>query len=80
MFLRNTLPLLVSVALSSQFYNIACYHGQVCLQIYFILTLCFDLVTGNFPTVTRVLLAKIPQQDGKMTYQYDNYNFHYIGT
>jgi vesicle-associated membrane protein 7 len=34
--------------------------------------------TGNFPTVTRVLLAKIPPQDGKMTYQYDNYNFHYI--
>ena len=36
------------------------------------------LATGNFPTVTRVLLAKIPTQDGRMTYQYDNYNFHYI--
>jgi len=34
--------------------------------------------TGNFPTVTRVLLAKIPPQDGKMTYVYDNYTFHYI--
>eukprot|EP00543_Licmophora_paradoxa_P011024 CAMPEP_0202475892 /NCGR_PEP_ID=MMETSP1360-20130828/93139_1 /ASSEMBLY_ACC=CAM_ASM_000848 /TAXON_ID=515479 /ORGANISM="Licmophora paradoxa, Strain CCMP2313" /LENGTH=189 /DNA_ID=CAMNT_0049103073 /DNA_START=473 /DNA_END=1039 /DNA_ORIENTATION=- len=34
--------------------------------------------TGNFPTVTRVLLAKIPQQDGKMTYVYDNYVFHYV--
>jgi vesicle-associated membrane protein 7 len=34
--------------------------------------------TGNFPTVTRVLLEKIPQQDGKMTYVYDEYVFHYI--
>lgn len=34
--------------------------------------------TGNFPTVTRVLLAKIPPQDGRMTYVYDNYVFHYI--
>ena len=34
--------------------------------------------TGNFPTVTRVLLAKIPPQDGKMTYVYDSYTFHYI--
>jgi len=34
--------------------------------------------TGNFPTVTRVLLAKIPQQDGRQTYQYDNYLFHYV--
>lgn len=34
--------------------------------------------TGNFPTVTRVLLEKIPQQDGKMTYVYDDYVFHYI--
>ncbi len=38
----------------------------------------FELATGNFPTVTRVLLAKIPAHDGQMTYQYDNYNFHYI--
>lgn len=36
------------------------------------------IATGNFPTVTRVLLSKIPAQDGQMTYQYDNYNFHYI--
>ena len=36
------------------------------------------LATGNFPTVTRVLLAKIPPQDGKMTYVYDAYTFHYI--
>lgn len=34
--------------------------------------------TGNFPTVTRVLLSKIPSQDGRMTYVYDNYVFHYI--
>lgn len=34
--------------------------------------------TGNFPTITRVLLQKIPEQDGKMTYVYDEYVFHYI--
>mmetsp|Transcript_7479 Transcript_7479/g.13466 ORF Transcript_7479/g.13466 Transcript_7479/m.13466 type:complete len:223 (-) Transcript_7479:185-853(-) len=34
--------------------------------------------TGNFPTVTRVLLAKIPSVDGKMTYVYDEYVFHYV--
>eukprot|EP00563_Minutocellus_polymorphus_P019119 CAMPEP_0197721102 /NCGR_PEP_ID=MMETSP1434-20131217/4264_1 /TAXON_ID=265543 /ORGANISM="Minutocellus polymorphus, Strain CCMP3303" /LENGTH=185 /DNA_ID=CAMNT_0043306059 /DNA_START=23 /DNA_END=577 /DNA_ORIENTATION=- len=34
--------------------------------------------SGNFPTVTRVLLAKIPPTDGRMTYVYDNYVFHYI--
>lgn len=36
------------------------------------------LASGNFPTVTRVLLAKIPPEDGKMTYVYDEYVFHYI--
>lgn len=36
------------------------------------------LATGNFATVTRVLLDKIPTQDGKMTYVYDDYVFHYI--
>eukprot|EP00804_Cyclotella_cryptica_P018557 CCRYP_004353-RA/>CCRYP_004353-RA protein AED:0.21 eAED:0.21 QI:364/1/1/1/0.5/0.33/3/1187/223 len=35
-------------------------------------------VTGNFPTVTRVLLAKIPPVDGRMTYVYDEYTFHYV--
>lgn len=30
-------------------------------------------VTGNFPTVTRVLLSKIPPVDGRMTYVYDEY-------
>ena len=33
---------------------------------------------GNFPTVTRVLLSKIPEQDGKMSYVYDSHVFHYI--
>jgi vesicle-associated membrane protein 7 len=36
------------------------------------------LASGNFPTVTRVLLAKIPDQDGKMSYVYDQHVFHYI--
>mmetsp|Transcript_3957 Transcript_3957/g.5358 ORF Transcript_3957/g.5358 Transcript_3957/m.5358 type:complete len:228 (-) Transcript_3957:217-900(-) len=37
-------------------------------------------VTGNFPTVTRVLLGKIPSNtDTTMAYQYDaQYMFHYI--
>lgn len=34
--------------------------------------------TGNFPTVTRVLLAKIPESDSKMSYVYDKHVFHYI--
>ncbi|RHY26589.1 hypothetical protein DYB32_007474, partial [Aphanomyces invadans] len=29
--------------------------------------------SGNFPTVTRVLLAKIPTEDSKMSYVYDQY-------
>lgn len=38
----------------------------------------FTQTSGNFPTVTRVLLSKIPAVDGRMTYVYDNYVFHYI--
>jgi hypothetical protein len=38
----------------------------------------FTSSSGNFPTVTRVLLAKIPESDSKMSYVYDNYVFHYI--
>lgn len=34
--------------------------------------------SGNFPTVTRVLLTKIPEHDSKMSYVYDKYVFHYI--
>lgn len=33
---------------------------------------------GNFATVTRVLLEKIPQQDEKMTLVHDDYVFHYV--
>ncbi|KAH3761765.1 vesicle-associated membrane protein [Pelomyxa schiedti] len=33
--------------------------------------------TGNFAGVSRRILEKIPQTDCKMTYTYDNYNFHY---
>jgi vesicle-associated membrane protein 7 len=34
--------------------------------------------SGNFPTVTRVLLGKIsPNADAKMSYIYDEYVFHY---
>jgi len=35
-------------------------------------------ITGNFSTVTRVLLKKISSQDAKMSYLYDKYVFHYI--
>jgi len=35
-------------------------------------------ITGNFSTVTRVLLKKIPPQDSKMSYIYDKYTFHYV--
>jgi hypothetical protein len=34
--------------------------------------------SGNFPTVTRVLLSKIPEEDGKMSYVYDKHIFHFI--
>lgn len=35
-------------------------------------------MTGNFTTVTRVLLSKIPESDSKMSYAYDSHVFHYI--
>ena len=38
----------------------------------------FTSSSGNFPTVTRVLLSKIPDSDSKMSYEYDKYRFHYI--
>lgn len=31
----------------------------------------FTFTTGNFPTITRVLLGKIPPEDTKMSYVYD---------
>eukprot|EP00635_Sarcinochrysidales_sp_CCMP3193_P008396 CAMPEP_0118895282 /NCGR_PEP_ID=MMETSP1166-20130328/3698_1 /TAXON_ID=1104430 /ORGANISM="Chrysoreinhardia sp, Strain CCMP3193" /LENGTH=221 /DNA_ID=CAMNT_0006834285 /DNA_START=152 /DNA_END=817 /DNA_ORIENTATION=- len=38
----------------------------------------YTFTSGNFPTITRVLLGKIPEADGKMSYVYDQYVFHYI--
>mgnify|MGYP002828225425 CR=1 FL=1 len=38
----------------------------------------YTFTSGNFPTITRVLLGKIPPEDGKMSYVYDQYVFHYI--
>mmetsp|Transcript_63889 Transcript_63889/g.76795 ORF Transcript_63889/g.76795 Transcript_63889/m.76795 type:complete len:221 (+) Transcript_63889:153-815(+) len=38
----------------------------------------YTSTSGNFPTVTRVLLAKIPSQDGRMSYVYDDHIFHYV--
>ncbi|CAH0473132.1 unnamed protein product [Peronospora belbahrii] len=38
----------------------------------------YTATSGNFPTVTRVLLAKIPPTDGSMSYVYDRHIFHYI--
>ncbi|KAG2521686.1 hypothetical protein JM16_006111 [Phytophthora kernoviae] len=38
----------------------------------------YTATSGNFPTVTRVLLAKIPSTDGRMSYVYDHHIFHYI--
>ncbi|KAJ8606759.1 hypothetical protein CTAYLR_009571, partial [Chrysophaeum taylorii] len=34
--------------------------------------------SGNHPTATRVLLAKISQLDAKMSYVYDRHVFHYV--
>ncbi|CAI5741944.1 unnamed protein product [Peronospora destructor] len=38
----------------------------------------YTATSGNFPTVTRVLLAKIPPSNGRMSYVYDRHLFHYI--
>lgn len=38
----------------------------------------YTFTSGNFPTITRVLLGKIVDQDGKMSYVYDQHVFHYI--
>lgn len=34
--------------------------------------------SGNFSSITRVLLKKIPAEDGKLSYVYDQYIFHYV--
>lgn len=38
----------------------------------------FTMTSGNFPTVTRLLLSKIPLEDAKMSYVYDRHVFHYV--
>ena len=39
----------------------------------------YTFTSGNFPTITRVLLGKIDTtQDTKMSYVYDQHVFHYI--
>jgi vesicle-associated membrane protein 7 len=36
----------------------------------------FTNSTGNFPTITRVILGKISTADGKISYEYDQHVFH----
>eukprot|EP01111_Echinosteliopsis_oligospora_P005942 TRINITY_DN1973_c0_g1_i1.p1 TRINITY_DN1973_c0_g1~~TRINITY_DN1973_c0_g1_i1.p1 ORF type:complete len:269 (-),score=68.10 TRINITY_DN1973_c0_g1_i1:83-889(-) len=38
----------------------------------------YTATSGNFTTVTRRILDKIPPQDSKMSYVYDRHIFHYI--
>ena len=39
----------------------------------------YTSTSGNFPTVTRMLLNKIPtDMDNKMSYKYDDHVFHYM--
>ena len=39
----------------------------------------FTFTSGNFPTITRLLLGRIDMsRNGKMSYIYDQYVFHYI--
>jgi len=38
----------------------------------------YTVTSGNFPTVTRVLLEKIPTSESKMSYVYDQYVYHYV--
>ena len=38
----------------------------------------YTISSGKFPTVTRVLLSKIPEQVNRMSYEYDKHIFHYI--
>jgi vesicle-associated membrane protein 7 len=38
----------------------------------------YTFTSGNFPTITRVLLGKIDDKDAKMSYVYDQHVFHYI--
>lgn len=38
----------------------------------------FTFTSGNFPTITRLLLGKITDREGKMSYVYDEFFFHYM--
>lgn len=38
----------------------------------------YTFTSGNFPTITRLILGKIGEQDGKMSYVYDQFVFHYV--
>ena len=38
----------------------------------------FTTTSGNFTTVTRRILEKIPREDAKMSYVYDSHVFHYV--
>ena len=39
----------------------------------------FTFTSGNFPTITRLLLGRIDMaRSGKMSYIYDQYVFHYV--
>jgi len=38
----------------------------------------YSNTTGNFTQISRRILEKIPQQDGKMSYVYDKHVFHYV--
>eukprot|EP01041_Mallomonas_annulata_P011053 gene11053-23109_t len=38
----------------------------------------YTFTSGNFPTITRVILGRIPEENGKMSYVYDQFAFHYI--
>jgi hypothetical protein len=40
----------------------------------------YTSTSGNFPTVTRVLLSKIPTENSKMSYVYDKFVTHLLRT
>jgi vesicle-associated membrane protein 7 len=37
-----------------------------------------SITTGNFQTISSLILAKIPQNDSQMSFVYDRYFFHYL--
>ncbi|KAA6352702.1 MAG: putative vesicle-associated membrane protein [Streblomastix strix] len=38
----------------------------------------YSTTTGNFSQIARTILQKIPQTDGKQSYIYEQYTFHYV--